>query len=275
MPEGHVTHRNVRLQSAALGLGQPIGVSSPQGRFREGAALLDGRSLEAMEAHGKHLFYHWEGDQRLHIHLGLIGKFQIHRGPAPTPTPNTRLVLRSDEATVFLAGPMICDVITPDEEQAIRDDLGPDPISMPRRGHQFVERLLTKKVAVGAALLDQSVIAGVGNVYRAELLFLSGIHPATPTNQLTEEAAMALWKLTVVELRRGVELGDILTVKPRDIGVRSRIGLTREEGVYVYNRGDLPCHRCGTLVRLSEVGGRKMWHCPVCQPQHRPMDLPS
>ena len=266
MPEGHVTHRNVRLQTAALGLGMPISVRSPQGRFREGAALLDGRSLESLEAHGKHLFYRWEGDLGLHVHLGLIGKFQIHRGPAPNPTPATRLVLESTRAAVFLAGPMVCDVITPEEEQAIRRDLGPDPISMPRRGHQFVERLARKRVPVGAALLDQSVIAGVGNVYRAELLFLAGIHPARPANELSADEAMALWKLAVAELRRGVELGDILTVKPHDIGVRSRVGLTREEGVYAYQREDLPCHRCGTPIRLSAAAARKIWHCPSCQP---------
>lgn len=265
MPEGHVTHRNVRLQSAALGLGNAIRAHSPQGRFSDGAALINGRVLEHLDAHGKHLFYHWEGDTRLHVHLGLIGKFQIHRGPAPTPTGNTRLVLESDDASVFLAGPMVCDVITPGEEQAIRTQLGPDPISMPRRGHQFVERLSRKRVPIGAALLDQSVIAGVGNVYRAELLFLAGIHPSTPADGLTEEQAMQLWKLAVTELRRGVELGDILTVKPHDIGVRSRAGLTREEGVYAYQREDLPCHRCGTQIRLGDAGGRKIWHCPTCQ----------
>ncbi|MDH5422924.1 MAG: Fpg/Nei family DNA glycosylase [Acidimicrobiia bacterium] len=266
MPEGHVTHRNVRLQTAALGLDQPIRARSPQGRFREGAALLDGRALESLEAHGKHLFYRWEGDLGLHVHLGLIGKFQIHRGPAPTPTPATRLVLESSAASVFLAGPMVCDVITPGEEQAIRGVLGPDPISMPRRGHQFVERLGRKRVPVGAALLDQSVIAGIGNVYRAELLFLAGIHPARPANEVTADEARSLWKLAVTELRRGVELGDILTVKPHDIGVRSRVGLTREEGVYAYQREDLPCHRCGTPIRLSAAAARKIWHCPSCQP---------
>lgn len=265
MPEGHVTHRNVRLQSAALGLGRPIIATSPQGRFRDGAALLDGRSLENLEAHGKHLFYLWEGDVRLHVHLGLIGKFQIHHGPAPIPTPATRLVLETEAASVFLTGPMVCDVITPGEAETIRRQLGPDPISMPRRGHQFVERLARTRVPVGAALLDQSVIAGVGNVYRSELLFMAGIHPATPANDLTGAQAMTLWKLAVTELRRGVELGDILTVKPHDIGVRSRVGLTREEGVYVYQREDLPCYRCGTPIRLSAAAGRKIWHCPSCQ----------
>lgn len=265
-----MTHRNVRLQTEALG-GAPVRATSPQGRFRDGAALLDGRLLEEMEAHGKHLFYHWEGDLRLHVHLGLIGKFQIHRDMAPPPTPNTRLAMESDHAIVYLAGPMVCDVITPDEESFIRGRLGPDPISMPRRGHQFVARLLSKRVAVGAALLDQSVVAGIGNVYRAELLFLAGIHPATPADQLTEQDARSLWKLAVTELRRGVDLGDILTVKPHEIGVRSRVGLAREDGVYAYKREDLPCRRCGTVIRLEDVGGRKMWHCPSCQSRTGPV----
>lgn len=266
MPEGHVTHRNARLQADLLGREGPIEVCSPQGRFSEGAALLDGQSLEAIEAYGKHMFYHWNDGKILHIHLGLIGKFQLHPGDGPTPTENTRLVMRGQAGTVFLTGPMICGVITPDEEATVVAKLGPDPLRSARGGRKFAERLATKKVPVGAALLDQSVMAGIGNVFRAELLFLTGIHPNTPSSALTDTQAAALWKQAVAELRIAEDIGDIITVNPRHVGARSRKDLNRETGVYVYKRDGMPCRTCGTEIVMEEVASRKMWHCPTCQP---------
>lgn len=267
MPEGHVTHRNARIQSEVLGLGLPVTVTSPQGRFNEGAALLNGQGLEAIEAYGKHMFYHWNDGKILHIHLGLIGKFQIHPDEGPTPTENTRLKMSGAEGTVLLAGPMICDVITPDEEAAVLAKLGPDPLRSARGGKKFAERLARKKGPVGAAMLDQSVLAGIGNVFRAELLFLTGIHPNTPSSALTDAQTQALWKQTVAELRIAEDIGDIITVNPRHVGARSRKDLNRVTGVYVYKRDGMPCRTCGTEIVMEEVAKRKMWHCPTCQPR--------
>lgn len=266
MPEGHVTHRNARLQSELLGIGAPLGVTSPQGRFAEGASVLDGQALKSIEAYGKHMFYHWNAGSILHVHLGLIGKFQLHPGNGPNPTENTRLVMTGGQGTVFLSGPMICDVITPDEEAVVLAKLGPDPLRSARGGAKFAERLTKKKIPVGAALLDQSVLAGIGNVFRAELLFLTGIHPSTPSSAVTSEQAKALWKQTVSELRIAEDLGDIITVNPRHVRARSRKDLNRETGVYVYKRDGMPCRICETEIVLEEVAGRKMWHCPQCQP---------
>jgi len=267
MPEGHVTHRNARLQADLLGLNGPLDVNSPQGRFSDGAALLDGHALESIEAYGKHMFYHWTMGQVLHIHLGLIGKFQLHPGDGPTPTENTRLVMKGQDGTVFLAGPMICNVINPDEEATVIAKLGPDPLRSARGGRKFAERLATKRIPVGAALLDQSVMAGIGNVFRAELLFLTGIHPNTPSSALTDAQTAALWKQSVTELRIAEEIGDIITVNPRHVGARSRKSLNRETGVYVYKRDGLPCRICETEIVLEEVASRKIWHCPRCQPR--------
>ncbi len=265
MPEGHVTHRNARMQSELLGIGTPLRVNSPQGRFADGAAILDGQALEPIEAYGKHMFYHWNNGTVLHIHLGLIGKFQLHPGDGPAPTETTRLAMTGGDGTVFLTGPMICDVITPDEEAAVVAKLGPDPLRSARGGNEFARRLVKKKIPVGAALLDQSVLAGIGNVFRAELLFLTGIHPNTPSSALTTAQAQALWKQTVSELRIAEDLGDIITVNPRHVGAKSRKTLNRDTGVYVYKRDGMPCRICETEIVLEEVAGRKMRHCPQCQ----------
>ena len=127
MPEGHTVHRLARQHRKALA-GQTIITTSPQGRFSTGAKRLNGQELKRVDAHGKHLFYRWAGGEILHIHLGLFGKFRLHNTkPAPAPTPNTRLTMTGDEATVYLAGPTVCELVDPPEEESIRRRLGPAP----------------------------------------------------------------------------------------------------------------------------------------------------
>jgi endonuclease-8 len=116
---------------------------------------------------------------------------------------------------------------------------------------------------VGAYLLDQSVIAGIGNVYRAELLFLCGIHPARPAASLSDQEFDELWERTVELLRIGVRTGRIVTTDPDEIG-RPRSRMRREDRLYAYHREH--CRRCGSEIGVLELGGRPIWYCPVCQP---------
>lgn len=265
MPEGHTLHRIARRHDRVFA-GGPVAVSSPQGRFAEGARLLDGRSLQEVAAHGKHLFYRWDDAPTLYVHLGLVGKFRTwEKRTPPPPTTGTRLRLFNERATAHLAGPMSCRLLAPGEENDIVGELGPDPIVSRRGRHEFARRLGKRRVPIAAALLDQKVLAGVGNVYRAELLFLLGIHPEVPANRLDAETVDALWDLTVDELRTGVELGRIVTVRPREMGVRSRKQLVKGERLYVYKRDGLPCRRCAAEVRSAEIGARRVWWCPACQ----------
>lgn len=265
MPEGHSIHRYAR-QHRRLLAGEQLGVTSPQGRFADGAARLDSRTLERVHARGKHLFYHWSGGDTLHVHLGLFGKFRSFTSDPPLPTDGTRLTLSSSQATVYLAGPTICEVIDPVAVRDIRSRLGPDPLAEPAAGAAFVGNLLRRKIPVGAALLDQKVIAGIGNVFRAELLFLSGIDPFRPANRLTTDEATSLWTLAVAELRAGVRTGRIVTVVPAEVGARKRSEISDEERLYVYKRAGEPCRRCSTPIVISDTGGRSIWRCPSCQP---------
>ncbi len=259
MPEGHTLHR-IAGRHRSLFAGHRIAVSSPQGRFAADAELLDGRTLRTVEAYGKHLFYRWVDAPNLHVHLGLVGTFRAFTGDGPAPTAGTRLAMVNTEtdpvATAYLAGPMTCRLVDDDEIAAVIAKLGPDPIASRRGRAAFVAGLAKRRKPVSAVLLDQSLLAGIGNVYRAELLFLLGIHPATPADAIDEATASALWDLTVDELRIGVKLGRIVTVRPEEIGAR----------LYVYKREGLPCRRCGTEIRIDEVGARSTWWCPVCQP---------
>lgn len=268
MPEGHTIHRYARLHRTTLG-GVPLAVSSPQGRFAQGAALLDGQTLEDVEAVGKHLFYHWQEGQILHVHLGLFGKFNTYRNQLDsprTPTEGTRLAMSTGDEAVHLAGPTACDLLTPDEREAIVDRLGPDPLSPGASYERFATALRRRRIPLGAALLDQKVIAGIGNVYRSEIPFLAGIDPRRPANEVDDDQAALLWKLVGQELRRGEKSGRIATVEPSDVGAARRSELTNDNRVYAYKRTGETCYRCLEEIAMVELANRKAWWCPTCQP---------
>lgn len=201
----------------------------------------------------------------LHVHLGLFGRFRAHRVPAPSPSPGTRLAIRSATAAVYLAGPTICELVDPGEEEAIHARLGPDPLATPDASAEFVSALSGRRLSIAAALLDQSIVAGIGNVYRAELLFLCGIHPETPAGALGESLSSELWSLAARELREGERLGRIVTVDPSEQGAANRRALPRGKRLYVYKRGGQPCRRCETEIEALDVGQRRTWFCPSCQ----------
>lgn len=264
MPEGHTIHRAARLQRRALGT-SPISVSSPQGRFADGAALLDGKRIDSIDATGKHLFHTWEDGSVLHIHLGLFGKFRTHRKqPYPQPSPNARLTMIGDNA-VYLSGPTVCEVVTPDEADEIRLRLGPDPLDRGADPERFFAALDRRTIPIAAALLDQAAIAGIGNVYRAELLFLAGIHPDRPARDTTADERSELWDRSVELLAIGERIGRIVTVDVEEAGVDSERDLPRDERLYVYHRDGEPCRRCGTEIRRWDMRSRWVWACPACQ----------
>jgi endonuclease-8 len=270
VPEGHTIHRIARSHRRHFA-GRRVAASSPQGRFAAEADILDGRVLEGVDAVGKHLFYRWSDAPSMHVHLGLIGRFRTFRGPAlPDPTPQTRLVLAADGAAAHLSGPMTCRLIDPEDRDGVvaglgSDPLAPDALRSARPVRRFAEALAGRRIPVAAALLDQGVIAGIGNVYRSEILFLCGVHPLRPAGSITDSEAAEMWATAVHQLRHGVRLGRIVTVEPAEVGARSRRSIPGELRLYVYKRAGEPCRRCGTLITGGPAGGRTVWWCPSCQ----------
>ena len=123
---------------------------------------------------------------------------------------------------LHLAGPTACELITPEDEDDLRARLGPDPILDPADGADELGRRLSRRsISIGAALLDQKVVAGIGNVYRSELLFLAGIHPLTVAKSLEPWAIDDIWRRSVVALTDGEKMGKIVTVLPDEMGVES------------------------------------------------------
>lgn len=262
MPEGHTLHRLAKDHTALLA-GRPLASASPQGRFAEGAAAVQ----ERIEAYGKHILYWFAGDLAVHVHLGLYGTFTTHRPLAPPPGPNVRWRFGVEDVTVDLVGATACQLWGPGEVEALFTRLGPDPLRRDGKAEAFVAVARKRATPVGAALLDQKLIAGVGNVFRAEALFVHGIHPETPTSALAEEQLRALWHTLKAMLREGVRTNRIATVPPRERDRREPPGRGKDR--FVYHREGLACRRCGATVRAWDLGNRRMYACPHCQPSTR------
>ncbi|WP_399925364.1 Fpg/Nei family DNA glycosylase [Streptomyces kanamyceticus] len=267
MPEGHTIHR-LAVDHRERFVGRPVGARSPQGKFSDSAALLDGRVLETAEAHGKHLFLGFGEGDWVHIHLGLFGKYTLGGTPAPPPTDTVRLRLANDTYFSDLRGPTACALITDGEKQAIHDRLGPDPLRDGDDPAKAYRRISRSRTTVAALLMDQKVVSGVGNVYRAEVLFRHGIDPYTPGKDLTEELWDAIWADLVELMREGVRLNRIDTVRPEHtpeaMGRPPRVDDHGGE-VYVYRRANQPCHICGGEIRTADLAARNLFWCPSCQ----------
>ncbi|RBY95083.1 Fpg/Nei family DNA glycosylase [Blastococcus sp. TF02-8] len=267
MPEGHTLYRLARDQTQ-LFAGRPVHVTSPQGRFDAGAALLDGRVVDEVFSYGKHLFARFGGDH-LHVHLGLYGTYTTGSGTPPPARGALRMRWEADGpdgAGVWtdLRGPTACEVLTTPEVERILDRLGPDPLRPRADGAVAHRRIAGSRTAVGALLMDQSVLAGVGNVYRAELLFRHDVSPFRPGRQVDAELWGRMWPDLVTLMRAGVRMGRIVTTRPADRTRRSG-AVTREDAHYVYRRTGLPCRVCGTEVQTQVMVGRNLYWCPVCQ----------
>lgn len=266
MPEGHTIHRLAQDHTERFAA-RPVRVSSPQGRFAQSAALLDGRVLERAEAHGKHLFLEL-GDAWIHIHLGLFGKLGFGPAPAPPATDTVRLRLLNDEHHADLRGPTACALIGEDEKKDIHERLGPDPLRPADDPDRAWARISRSRSTVAALLMDQKVVAGVGNVYRAEVLFRHGIDPYRLGRDLRRAEWDALWADLAVLMREGVRNNRIDTVRdehlPEAMGRPPRVDDHGGE-VYVYRRAHLPCHICGGEIRTADLAARNLFWCPACQ----------
>ena len=262
MPEGHTLHRLARLHQRRYA-GQQVGVSSPQGRFAD-AERLDGRRFLRACAWGKHLFHHYDGGPIVHVHLGLYGTFREHRTPMPEPRGAVRMRIVGTDYGTDLRGPTACEVIDEAQMAAILARLGPDPLRADADPAPAWARISKSRKAIGALLMDQSVLAGVGNVYRSELLFRHGIDPYRPGREVDSGEFDAAWSDLVELMKLGVRRGRIIVVRPEHDHGDPAYG-PRRPRTYVYRRTGEPCRLCGTPVRHAEMEGRNLFWCPACQ----------
>src|SRR5450759_4838004 len=287
MPEGHTTHALVARLDRAFA-GSSVAVSSPQGRFADGAALLDGLTMVGSSAWGKHLFVQFERERWLNVHLGLIGKFSVmrhHADPSPDPDPGegqVRLRMLNDAWVGDLRGPTVCAVITPEKVDEVQARLGPDPLRPDADPDLALRRISRSARPIAELLMDQAVLAGVGNVYRCEVLFRHRVDPFRPGREIRPTTWLAIWDDLVALMPLGVAFGQILTMDDQvadalDEGADgaaaahtaaftgARLGERFERRFYLYRRTGEPCRVCGSTVRTQLVAGRNLFWCGRCQ----------
>jgi endonuclease-8 len=327
MPEGHSVHRIAR-QFARNFVGHRVNASSPQGRFAEGAAMLDGRTMTDARAVGKQMFLEFDGGVWLRVHLGMYGAWDFagdisrdatissangrmgqtnQRGTIvdadgedsissigaprrarlrmaeseklgeeitewpPEPVGQVRVRLLTDTAVADLRGPTACEVLDAAQVDAVIAKAGPDPLlettakARKLAEERFVAAIRKKPTPIGLLLMDQSVVSGIGNVYRAELLFRARLNPHTPGKLVPEDTVRALWKDWTKLLAIGVETGQMMTMDRLSKADYQKALAKRDDRHWVYKREGLPCRICGTNIVMEIMGGRKLYWCPKDQ----------
>ncbi|HET8929211.1 MAG TPA: DNA-formamidopyrimidine glycosylase family protein [Acidimicrobiales bacterium] len=267
MPEGHVTHR-LATEIEQRFARRVVHASSPQGRFVEGAALIDGHKVLGAESVGKHLFVRFPHALFLHVHLGLYGRFTFGDAPVPEPVGEIRLRLVSRTSWADLRGATRCEILDPAGKDDIEARLGDDPLRAESNGERAWKRISASRASIATLLMDQSVVAGSGNIFRAEVLFRSGIDPMREGRSITEDEWAALWGDLVSLMGYAYRHGRVDTVRaahlPEAMGRAPREDAHGGE-VYVYRRAGQACHVCGDTIRRRELGNRNLFWCPTCQ----------
>jgi formamidopyrimidine-DNA glycosylase len=328
MPEGHSVHRIARQFDRNF-VGHSVTASSPQGRFVEGASILNGRTATSVRAVGKQMFLEFDDDLWLRVHLGMYGAWDFageilvdptiasangrmgqtnQRGtdlgepildtagensltsigaPRRTrvhvrmseqttgladegdvwPPPvvgQVRLRLLTDSTCADLRGPTACELQGPEEVAATIAKLGPDPLvdDVAEGEERFTAVVRRKPTPIGLLLMDQNVVGGIGNVYRAELLFRARQNPHTPGREVPEEVVRGIWRDWVRLLSIGVETGQMMTMDDLDPQAYRAAMASRDDRHWVYHRAGLPCRICGTAIVVEEAAGRKLYWCP-------------
>lgn len=342
MPEGHSVHR-IALQFERNFVGEVIRATSPQGRFADGASLLDGLQLLSARAVGKHLFLQFERHRYLHVHLGLYGAWdfagEISTGAVtmvsplavrigqtgmrahtaaeqdaaeqnareqdaleqdalpesslgsigaprrtrlrmaenesigtledfpPEPIGAVRVRLLTERSVADLRGPTACETLSPGEVDAVLARLGPDPLANPGKASEdaFVAAVRKKATPIGLLLMDQSVVSGIGNVYRAELLYRARLNPHTPGRDISVRALRALWRDWAYLLQVGVSTGQMLTRDGLEAEEYEAALRNKADRHYVYKRtGEKDRRGRGTVV-VEEMGSRYLYWSPTWQ----------
>lgn len=266
MPEGNVIHHQAR-RLRSLFKGSQVTVDSPQGRFALGAAQVTGHTISRVEAHGKHLFIGFDNSLWIHIHLGLFGKWRIARGDLPEPQGQLRMRIFTDESYAELRGPTVCEILDDQAKKRAVHKIGPDPIRKADPEPAW-NRVQKSSSSIGSLLMNQSVFAGVGNIYRAEVLFRHNISPFRPGTRISRAEFDGIWADLVELMSKGTRSGRIDTVRaehmPDVMGRQAREDRHGGE-VYVYRRDGRPCYLCGSIIEMADMQGRKLYWCPKCQ----------
>jgi endonuclease-8 len=262
MPEGNQIHLFAERHAAAFA-GKKVRSDSPNGAFPD-AEVLDGRTLKSIEAVGKHLGYVFGRDLIVHVHLGMYGDFWEGAMPLPAERGALRWRMWTKIDWLELRGATDCSIFDAVQWAALLARLGPDPLredADPERAFALIEK---SKTAIGLLLMDQRVFAGVGNKFRAELLFRARTSPFRPGKDVARTVLNSIWKDARTLMAAAMQDGRIVTTRPKD-RPHPR-GVAQDDEVhYVYKRHGKPCWVCGATIKRQDMGGRTVYWCPECQ----------
>jgi len=261
VPEGPTIHRVARDHREWIS-GERLSICSPQGRFADDATLIDRHKLVRIDAWGKHLFYHFAGKLVLHVHLGLYGRFRRSDNPPPEPRGAVRVRMTGKRYTIDLNGPNQCEVIDEKEVAAIIARLGADPLRDDAHPEKAWRRISRSKAPIGQLIMDQSILAGVGNIYRTELLWLVRVHPLSVGKDFTRRQFNTLWKLSRELFATAVEHERIITVPIKSLK-KPADRLRARERFNIFNKPK--CPRCGGAVKKFAMAKRRVFVCEKCQ----------
>ncbi len=256
MPEGDTIHYAAGRIRPVLAGHVPDELATPHPRLAAGRwpERLAGRAVTAVDAHGKHLFLRFEGGLTIHSHLRMTGSWRVLEN-RPRPRSAWLAIRRGEREVVQLKGPVL-ELLT---ESRTRFDqrlarLGPDVLAPEFDAARFLRRLREDDPTrpIGAALLDQRTVAGIGNIWKAEGCHGAAIDPWRRLRDVSDAEALAVIEDVRPRMRRAAEAG------PRAAGGADR---------HVYDRAGRPCPRCGTTIRARGPGddNRTTWWCPGCQ----------
>jgi endonuclease-8 len=272
MPEGDTIFRAARTLERALG-GQPVtrfeSVFPAVNRIDEDHPIV-GRTVEAVVSRGKHMLLTFSGGLTLHTHMRMNGSWHIYRPGERWQRPASDMRILVGTATMLAVGfnVPIAELLT--ASQLARHPqlraLGSDLTDGAFDRMDVLSRLRAEgSTFVGDALLNQRVVAGIGNVLKSEILFVAGVDPFTPSASLTEQTAariidvaLAIMKANVLERARTLHAG---------IGRRTTQSMDPHARLWVYGRGGRPCRRCGKPIQSRKTGldARVTYWCAQCQ----------
>lgn len=222
---------------------------------------LSGRTICSIERRGKKIVFALETGESFYIHLGMTGRLTVE-APATTTLPHTHMVLRFAKFEVRFRDPRrFGGVFWLGPDESADDRMGPEPLTI--RSRQLAVRLVNTTRAIKNALMDQSLIAGLGNIYVDESLFRAGLHPLVPANTLTATEVSNLTRAIKTTLRRAI--------RHRGSTLRDYLDANGEAGAFqklhsVYDRVGEPCRSCRAPIERIMLGGRSTHYCPRCQP---------
>lgn len=256
MPEGDSIAKAARRLSPVLVGNEIVSVYGTAAQVRSNSSRLVGARVTGVRTFGKNLVIDFEGGRSIKVHLGMSGRWVVFPADRRIPGSANLCLSTAEHHVCCFAAPTVQVARTPavDEDMA---RLGPDLLAESFEPTEFVDRARTRPdTPIGLVLLDQRVVAGIGNVYKSEVLFLAGAHPETPVEDITDAVLREIAGMARRLLTSNVRPGRRSTTGDR----------ARGRETWVYDRAGKPCRKCSSGIEVGMLGGRVTYWCPTCQP---------